>query len=153
MTTSHVPLLFLVGTWVGEGRGEYPTIESFDYGEEMVFEHPGRPVVSLRQRAWILADNRPSHTETGFLRATEDGHVESLISQGNGIVQVQEGTVRGQTLELASTVIGRSSTAKEVAEVTRTFEVIGDELRYEMAMAAMGVPLTHHLSAVLHRTG
>ena len=153
MTTSHMPLLFLVGTWVGEGRGEYPTIEPFNYGEEMVFEQPGRPVIALRQRAWILPDNRPSHTEMGFLRATEDGHAEALIAQGNGIVQVQEGTVRASTVQLRSTVVGRSSTAKEVVEVTRTLEVVGDELRYEMAMAAVGEPLTHHLRAVLHRTG
>ena len=149
--TSHEPLLFLLGTWAGEGHGEYPTIDSFDYGEEMVFEHPGRPVIALRQRAWILADNRPSHTETGFLRATADGHAEALIAQGNGIVQVQEGRVEGQSLRLRSTVVGRSSTAKEVLEVTRSFAVHGDELRYEMAMAAVGEPITHHLRAVLHR--
>ena len=153
MTTSHEPLLFLVGTWVGEGHGEYPTVESFDYGEEIVFEHPGRPVIAMRQRAWILADNRPSHTETGFLRATSDGHVEVLIAQGNGVVQVQEGTVAGSTLQVRSTTVGRSSTAKEVVEVQRSFEVDGDEMRYEMAMAAVGVPLTHHLRAVLHRVG
>lgn len=153
MTTSHQPLLFLVGTWVGEGHGEYPTVESFAYGEEIVFEHPGRPVIAMRQRAWILADNRPSHTETGFLRATEDGQAEALIAQANGIVQVQEGRVEGQSLHLRSTVVGRSSTAKEVREVTRSFVVDGDELRYEMAMAAVGVPMTHHLRAVLHRAG
>ena len=153
MTTSHLPLLFLVGTWSGEGHGEYPTVESFDYGEEIVFEHPGRPLIALRQRAWILADNRPSHTETGFLRATDEGHVEALIAQGNGIVQVQEGTVDGASLRLRSTVVGRSSTAKEVLEVSRSFQVDGDELRYEMAMAAVGQPMTHHLSAVLHRVG
>ena len=153
MTTSHEPLVFLLGTWVGEGHGEYPTVESFDYGEEIVFEQPGRPVLAMRQRAWILADNRPSHTETGFLRATDDGHVEVLIAQGNGIVQVQQGTVSGTTLQLRSTTIGRSSTAKEVVEVARSFEVDGDELRYEMSMAAVGVPMTHHLSAVLHRAG
>ena len=153
MTTSHQPLLFLVGTWVGEGHGEYPTVESFDYGEEIVFEHPGRPVIAMRQRAWILADNRPSHTETGFLRATEEGQVEALIAQANGIVQVQEGRVEGQSLQLRSAVVGRSSTAKEVREVTRSFVVDGDELRYEMAMAAVGVPMTHHLRAVLHRAG
>ena len=153
MTTSHEPLVFLLGTWVGEGHGEYPTVESFDYGEEIVFEQPGRPVIAMRQRAWILADNRPSHTETGFLRATDDGHVEVLIAQGNGIVQVQQGTVSGTTLQLRSTTVGRSSTAKEVVEVARSFEVDGDELRYEMSMAAVGVPMTHHLSAVLHRAG
>lgn len=149
--TSHEPLMFLVGTWRGEGQGEYPTVEPFAYGEEIVFEHSRRPVIILRQQAWILADGRPSHTESGYLRATAFGHVEALVAQGNGIVQVQEGTVSGHAVELRSTAVGRTSTAKEVLEVARSFEVVGDELRYEMSMAAVGQPMTHHLRAVLHR--
>jgi hypothetical protein len=33
------PLSFLLGTWRGGGDGEFPTIGSFRYGEEMIFEH------------------------------------------------------------------------------------------------------------------
>ena len=34
-------LRFLLGTWRGEGAGGYPTIGSFRYGEEMIFEDVG----------------------------------------------------------------------------------------------------------------
>jgi hypothetical protein len=28
------PISYLLGTWRGEGKGRYPTIEDFSYGEE-----------------------------------------------------------------------------------------------------------------------
>ena len=40
------PLAWLVGTWRGKGRGEYPGIEGFEYNHEIVFNHDGRPFLS-----------------------------------------------------------------------------------------------------------
>ncbi len=36
------PLAWMVGTWRGKGRGEYPTIPAFEYAQEVVFNHDGR---------------------------------------------------------------------------------------------------------------
>lgn len=144
-------LAFLLGTWVGEGRGEYPTIEPFEYREEARFWHAGKPWLAYGQRTWSLDDGRPLHAETGYWRPQPDGGIEAVMAHPTGLVEVQQGTVDGNVLEVTSTLVGRTSSAKDVAAVTRRLEASGDVLTYRVSMAAVGQPLQHHLSAELHR--
>jgi THAP4-like, heme-binding beta-barrel domain len=44
------PLGFLVGEWRGTGIGEYPTVDSFDYEEELEFANVGKPYLTCLQR-------------------------------------------------------------------------------------------------------
>jgi len=55
-------------------------------------------------------------------------------------------------VDVRSSAIGRTASAKDVARTERTFEITGDTLRYTVRMAAVGLPLQHHLSATLHRS-
>ena len=143
----------LLGTWRGEGAGEYPTITSFSYGEEVRFWHVGKPFLAYTQRTWSLDDGRPLHGESGYWRAKPDGAVEVVLAHPTGIVEVLEGCVDGGRIELGSTTVARTGTAKEVTALRRRFELDGDTLGYSVAMAAVGQPLQHHLAATLHRVG
>ena len=143
----------LLGTWRGEGAGEYPTIVSFGYGAEVRFWHTGKPFLAYAQRTWSLDDGRPLHTETGYWRPKPGGVVEVVLSNPNGIVEVLEGRADGGRIELDTTTVATTSTAKEVTALRRRYELDGDTLAYTLAMAAVGQPLQHHLSARLHRTG
>lgn len=145
------PIAFLLGTWVGEGAGEYPTIEPFAYGEEVRFSETGKPFLAYSQRTWSLDDGRPLHAECGYWRPQPGGRLEVVLAHPTGISEILEGAVTGGRIELASTVVGRTSTAKEVRALRRVFEVDGDTLTYRVAMAAVGVPMTHHLAATLVR--
>jgi THAP4-like, heme-binding beta-barrel domain len=144
-------LAFLLGEWRGEGRGEYPTIEDFGYREEVVFGHVGKPFVSYTQRTWALDDGRPLHSEAGYLRPQPGGRVELVLAQPAGLVEVDEGAVRDGHVELTSTLIARTPSAKEVTEVRRSLDVDGDVMRYQLEMAAVGQPRQFHLEAELHR--
>jgi len=146
-------IAWLLGEWQGEGRGAYPTIAEFSYREEISFTRvrPDKPFVLYTQRTRLLPDESPSHSETGYLRPTPAGGVELVIAQPSGIVEVQEGAFVDGRLELENVAIARTSTAKEVTEVRRIFERRGDELWYQVDMAAVGQPLAFHLEATLQR--
>jgi uncharacterized protein YceH (UPF0502 family) len=152
----HGPLAALAGTWTGAGQGRYPTIEGFSYAERLeVVPVPGKPRLSWRVTTRAADDGRGLHAESGFLRLTDDGEVELVLATGAGIVEVSTGLVEadGETLELvlsSETVVG-TPTAKSVTATERTYRVGGDTLTYEVAMAAVGQPLTPHLTATLTR--
>ena len=144
----------LLGTWAGRGSGDYPTIDDFDYLEEVTFAHVGKPFLSYTQRT-RSPDGAPMHAETGYLRVPSAGRAELVLAQPSGVTEIDEGTVtadaRALVIELSSTSVGLTSTAKEVLSVARSIRVEGDELSYTLLMGAMGLPLQHHLTATLHR--
>jgi hypothetical protein len=150
-------LACLLGSWSGEGEGHYPTIEPFAYREEISFGHAGKPFLAYRQATVRVDTGLPSHAEVGYLRGVGPGRVELVLSHPTGIAELAGGSVEvtpdGLVLQLQSTSVTGTATAKDVRAVQRTLTVAGDVLQYDLAMAAVGQPLQHHLSASLRRVG
>jgi hypothetical protein len=145
----------LIGTWTGTGRGDYPTIEAFDYLEEVTFSHVGKPFLAYSQRTRSPA-GAPMHAETGYLRVPAPGRIEMMLAHPTGITEIDEGTVVAHddgmiVIEVHSTTVALSGTAKDVFAVAREVRVNGDELSYTVSMAAVGHPLQQHLRATLRR--
>ena len=144
-------LAFLLGTWRGEGSGEYPTIDPFRYGEEMIFEHVGDPFLLYTQRSWLLDDGAPLHFERGFYRPGGDGRIEISLAHPLGLTEVAEGTLDGTRIHVRSTSVGASATGDHVTGLVRRIQVDGDILRYQLDMATRETPLTRHCVAELRR--
>jgi hypothetical protein len=146
----------LLGTWEGAGTGEYPTIDDFAYVESITFTHVGKPFIAYMQRTTHPDTGAPMHAETGYLRVPRPGSIEIVMAQPTGLSEIYEGAVIGGdaplVIDVRSTSIGSTTSAKEVTITERTISVLGDDLQYTFRMAAVGQPLQHHLSATLHRT-
>jgi hypothetical protein len=150
-----VPLAFLLGRWAGAGVGGYPTIEGFRFGQEIVFDHVGKPFLAYTSRTWILDDEgaqvRPAATESGFWRPQPGGAVEVLLAHPTGFAEVWVGEVDGARVELRTDLVARTRSAKEVSAGHRLYGLVDGELMWAYDMAAVGQPLQPHVSARLER--
>jgi hypothetical protein len=151
-------LLPLVGVWRGEGQIVYPTIDGpFRFGQQITFAHDGRPFLTYEARAWLLDEQgkviRPAARESGFWRPQADDTIEVLVTHATGVVEIYYGTPLTQTSwELATDIVMRTSTAKEVTAAKRLYGLVNDgDLAYVEERAMVGEPLQPHVSAQLER--
>jgi THAP4-like, heme-binding beta-barrel domain len=154
-------LLPFVGVWRGRGGGSYPTIEPFEYAQELRFSHDGRPFLCYEARAWLITGAgtpvRPGAREVGWWRPVPrpDGRpsdsVEVLLATPTGVMELHLGTVSGTQVELATDAVMRTATAKEVNSGRRLYGIVDGDLLYTQEMAAVGQPLQNHLAARLTR--
>jgi hypothetical protein len=150
-----VPYAWLLGQWRGSGRGEYPTIEPYQFGQEVVFAHDGRPFLHYFSRSWIVDDQgttlREGALETGFLRPRPDGEFELVLAHNTGYAEIWYGTHDGARLEMATDMIARTQSAKEVVAGKRLYGLVEGQLMYAFDMAAVGQPMQSHTWAQLQR--
>lgn len=156
-------LSWLIGTWAGVGVGGYPTIDSFQFGQELSFSSDGRPFLAYTSRAWLLDEDgnqvRPLARESGYWRPQPDNRVELVLAHPTGYAEVWVGEVTvtsmddaaitGARAELRTDVVARTASAKDYSAGHRLYGLVDGELLWAYDMAAVGEPLTSHLSARL----
>ncbi|ADG87199.1 UPF0678 fatty acid-binding protein-like protein [Thermobispora bispora] len=149
------PIAFLLGRWEGAGVIGYPTIESANFGQEVVFGHNGKPFLTYQSRTWLLDRDgnrvRPLAMESGFWRMLPDRQVEVCLSHPTGIVEIYVGEVVFHKIELHTDVVARTVTAKEYNAGRRLYGLVNGNLMYAFDMAAMGQSLQAHASAELKK--
>lgn len=149
------PVAWLLGTWAGNGHGDYPTIEPYQYGQELVFQQDGRPFLHYFARSWVIDESgekvREAAQETGFIRCLEDGKLEMVLAHNTGFSEIWYGVAEGGKVELHTAGVGFTETAKEVTSGHRLYGNVEGDLLYAYDMEAMGQELQPHLWARLQR--
>ena len=150
------PLAWLVGTWRGKGRGEYPSIQPFEFAHEVVFNHDGRNFLNYYSRSWILdADGeivRPAASEAGFWRIKPNNVLEVLISHSSGITEGWVGHFDGPKIQLVMDQPYSSPTAKIVTEGVRLYGLVEGELFFAYDMATPEHELQAHIWSTMPRS-
>ena len=152
-------LALLIGKWSGTGKGGFPTIESFDYEEELIFESDGiGDVIHYFQRTWHktpdLPRSNPIHSESGFIRLLKDEKFELVNSQNSGRVEIMQGKILSAhedelNLFFESTAYNNDP---RMVRSAREFCVTKDKLSYIVDMATDKVPeMQIHLEADLKK--
>ncbi|KAJ1975107.1 hypothetical protein H4R35_003303 [Dimargaris xerosporica] len=91
---SLVPLAPLVGRWKGKGMILPGDTE---YHEELMFDHtsfPQKPILSVTQRTFRVADGQPLHAESGFIRAPPTNRQGEALTQPIAFDKLQPPPVR-----------------------------------------------------------
>ena len=154
-------LRLLLGTWKGRGRGDFPTIDPFEYDEHLEFEaNDVEPLLHYEQRTWDTTHRsdrgEPLHWESGFVRPIDTGFIEIFNAQNGGRVEVLRGRLstsddHGDTplMSLTSVIVAHD---ERIIRTTRQYDLRDEVLSYRMEMATRTTPeLTMHLEAILHR--
>ena len=94
-----MPLAWLLGRWEGRGHGDYPTIEKFEFGQQIDFSHNGKPYLHYVSQTYVVGEDgtkeRPLAVETGFWRPKPDNKVEVILAHPTGIAEIWYGEIDG----------------------------------------------------------
>jgi hypothetical protein len=144
----------LEGTWKGEGRGQFPTVTSFDYRERLIFTRRDEKTLAYEQRTQKRYDGQAewlaSHWENGFIRILESRDLEMTSAQ-IGRTEVLMGRIEATDNIFRIRFVSKTITNDpRMISSARTIEVEGDTLRYEMEMHTTAVnQSTQHLEITL----
>jgi hypothetical protein len=149
---------WLLGTWLGNGHGNWPPGGEFEFGQQVEFATNGGPYLHYLSQTWTLdADGQPLAPltmETGFWRPQPDAAIEVIATHPEGVMQLWMGRIQGKKIELTTDFVARTNTAS--AEDTggqRLYGHVEGDLLYAWDRATLEVPMQPYMWARLKRAG
>ena len=142
-------LAWLVGRWEGTGKGVYPGVEEFDFGQQVDFAHNGGSYLHYLSQTFEVDEQglavRPLTMETGFWRPQSDGTLEVVLSHPEGYNEIWYGKINGAQIELSTDAVVRTATAEDYAAGQRLYGNVEGEMLWTLDKAANGLPLQTNL--------
>ena len=149
------PLAWMIGTWRGNGHGEYLGTERFDFQQEVTFSHDGRPFLTYFSRSWIINEKNEitstAASETGFWRIKPNNQLEVILAHSTGIAEGWVGVFDGPKIQLVMDHSYSAPSAKSINEGQRLYGLVDGELFYAYDMAYGGHTLQAHIWSTMPR--
>ena len=148
----------LHGSWKGKGSGKFPTIDSFEYEEQLEFEvDSSYPLIHYEQRTFLLPTQEPSHWESGFIRIVDGVFIEISNSQDSGRVEILRGKMlvtSDSSYELDLSSISLENDPRLIS-TRRLIKFTNNSIEYSQFMhtnTTKESKVLPHLTAVLDRS-
>ena len=150
-----MPLAWLIGTWRGKGRGEYPNIPGFQFAQELSFNQDGQNYLNYYSRTWVINDDneiiKPYDSEVGFWRIRDKEILEVVLSHNAGTNQGWLGLARGAKIQLAMDRAYESPTVKAIDAGSRLYGLVEGQLFTSIDVAQDGHELQAYMWSSLER--
>ncbi len=161
------PLTWLQGAWTGSGSGGFPTMNAFEYDNQIRVRYLDEafdvePLIQFEEIAWVYENDerRFKHWETGFFKPTEDDRIQFYISHNTGRIEVTYGQCvkidpneKSFELILESNFIRNDVGLKTAHKSFRTIVLKNGSLNYSLDMTTEDIAdPTFHLEATLERS-
>lgn len=149
------PLRWLLGKWRSiSAVATYPTIQPFEYCEELNVSCIGQPMLNFNSITWDPKDRHPIHIEAGFIRINEtNGELCFLNVHNRGFVVIEVGQVRGEEIRFKTSYVKCMSFIKGaiVCDLERVFKMVKGKLNLTVFVETNQTPLAKHLEVVYER--
>ena len=149
------PLAWLIGTWKGNGIGEYPEVPRFNFFQEVTFNHDGRGFLNYFSRSWLVNtetnESTPDELETGFWIPKENNALHVVITNNSGLAEGWLGVFDGPKIQLALDQGYSAPGASIVTAGQRLYGLVEGQLFYAYDKAADGQIMQSYIWSTLER--
>ena len=148
---------WMIGRWEGTGKGNWPGVGAFEYGQQIDFSQNGGPYLHYLSQTFEVDDDgkavEPRSMETGFWRPDGKDGLEVVMCHPEGYSEVWYGTVTGAKIELTTDAVVRTSSADEYTAGQRLYGNVEGDLLWAFDRATATEPLQPYMWARLQRQG
>jgi THAP4-like, heme-binding beta-barrel domain len=150
-----MPLAWIIGTWRGKGKAEYPGMKAINYAQEVSFNHDGQNYLNYFSRTWEIDDDneiiKPHDSEVGFWRVRDKEVLEVVLSHNSGTNEGWLGLIRGPKIQLAMDKTYESPSAKAIAAGSRLYGLVEGQLFTSLDVEKDGHELQAYMWSSLER--
>jgi hypothetical protein len=150
-----MPLAWLIGTWRGKGRCEYPNIEGFEFAQEVSFNQDGQDHLNYFSRTWVIDSNseivKPYDSEVGYWRLRDKEVLEVVLSHNSGTNEGWLGLIRGPKIQLAMDKAYESPSKKAIDSGSRLYGLVEGQLFTSLDVGKDGHDLQAYMWSSLER--